>query len=89
MDTRLAFLEQAISRMRTALDVVKPLAVGEQRGMTVEQPCELEMPEETWFGLAQIIRMAAEAHGLRLMVKSHYSDGAGKTRVEFARRHGV
>jgi hypothetical protein len=88
MDTRLAFLEHAVSRMRTALHVVKPLGLGEQRGMSLEQPGELEMPEGTWHGIAQIVRMTAAAHELLTVVQSRYSDGVGTTRVRFTKRRG-
>jgi hypothetical protein len=88
MDTRLACLEQAISRMRTAHAVAKSLAPGEQRGMSLDQPCTLELPAGAWYGIGHIVRIAAAAHELSLAVESNYSDRPGSVRVKFARRRG-
>lgn len=88
LDTQLAYMEQAVSRMRTALSIHKPLDAGQRRGMSIEQPGELNMPAETWCAIAKSIAVLAAAHDLFFVTKNTFHDGAGTIRVKFARRRG-
>jgi hypothetical protein len=81
-------MEQAVSQMRTALGIHKPLEAGQQRGMSIDEPCTLKMSVDTWHAIAAPIRMLATAHGLFLTAQRTYHDGVGTIRVKFASRRG-
>ena len=87
-DTQLHFAELALATMRVAAMDKLPVGNMEQRGMAMDEPCSIKMPEVTWLTICPGICWFADVFDVIATVRTRYHDEPGVVRVTFARRRG-
>lgn len=87
-DTLLHFMEQSVTAMRVASVIDRPLLPGEKRGMAMDAPASVTMPEEVWHRIASTVRMGASVVDILVTVERVYHMAKGTATVKFARRRG-
>jgi hypothetical protein len=81
-------MEQSVAAMRVASVTDTPLLPGEQRGMAMDTPASVTMPEEVWHEIWTSVLVLATVVDILVTVERVYHRAKGTATVKFARRRG-